>query len=189
MKYFSKLGQTVRLMLATMVLAALTGCDASGQKVVEAERDAAANRKNAQDALTDQGAKLQFTESGNAFGIRSCVVDLTGVQGITDETIALLGQLPGGVLGPTVVAGIDLSGTSITDEQLGRLSEKLPGLMKLNLRNTAISDAGLQRIAGLTSLNELDLTNTKVTAGGVEAFLKSRADNPDVKAKKPKIKR
>ncbi|MGQ0635642.1 MAG: hypothetical protein ACT4QC_13590 [Planctomycetaceae bacterium] len=63
------------------------------------------------------------------------------------------------------------------------------GLLKLNLSDTEISDKGLEEITQMLFLGELNLANTKVTDAGVKAFFKVRAENADVKLKKPKIKR
>jgi hypothetical protein len=49
----------------------------------------------------------------------------------------------------------------------------LKGLKKLDLQDTAITDAGLNQLAPLTQLEELSLSRTKVGDGSL-AFLLSR---------------
>ena len=41
-----------------------------------------------------------------------------------------------------------------------------------NLRDTMITDEGLKHLAGLTSLEELDISGTRVTEKGIEALRK-----------------
>ncbi|MGQ0637244.1 MAG: hypothetical protein ACT4QC_21760 [Planctomycetaceae bacterium] len=168
-------------------LAAPCGCDSSGESTVAAARDAGANRQSAEDALKAQGAKVTV-ENVPAIGMYFSVVDLSGVQGITDETFVLLKQMNTTWM---PILKINLSGTNIIDEQMAKLDadELSRGVTHLNLRNTAISDNGLREIRHIPSLIDLDLTNTKVTAEGVQAFLKARADNPEVQSKKPRIRR
>ena len=42
------------------------------------------------------------------------------------------------------------------------------------LQETQITDAGLKQLSGLTTLGEICLAGSKVTAAGVEAFRKAR---------------
>ncbi|MGQ0635945.1 MAG: hypothetical protein ACT4QC_15135 [Planctomycetaceae bacterium] len=169
-----------------MCLAALCGCNGS-DAFVEADAEKAKIRLSAMDALTAQGANVT-SEKLPVVGLEASVVDLSGVKNITDETLTLLKQMH---TSWKPLYKINLSGTNITDEQMARLNAKevSTAVTKLDLRNTGISDKGLQEIKNMPTLSELDLTNTKVTAEGIQAFLKSRADNPDIASKKPIIKR
>ncbi|MGQ0637678.1 MAG: hypothetical protein ACT4QC_24130 [Planctomycetaceae bacterium] len=178
---------TVGRLLVALCLAVLSGCDFSGQKVVEGARQADAIRQSAEEALTARGAKVTL-ENLAALGMYVSAVDLSGVHDITDETFTLLKQMGPGW---RPIMKINLSGTNITDEQMAKLDETelSQGVTKLTLRNTGISDKGLRDLKNMPSLMELDLTNTKVTAEGVQAFLKLRTDNPEIRSKKPKIKR
>ncbi|MGQ0636477.1 MAG: hypothetical protein ACT4QC_17835 [Planctomycetaceae bacterium] len=152
---------------------ALCGCGSQGevQGVIQ-------SRTSARDALKTQGAK--FTEKNLPLIGQTFAVDLSGLTGVTDETFVLLKQT-----GMPVI-DLNLSHTSVRDEQLAQLA---PGLTRLNLSDTEISDKGLEHLTHMGLLGELDLTNTKVTAEGVNTFLKARADIPEVQAKRPKIKR
>ena len=63
----------------------------------------------------------------------------------------------------------------ITDEICGVLVE-CQAIQGLWLQETQISDAGLKQLSGLTTLGEIWLTGSKVTAAGVEAFRKARPE-------------
>ena len=75
---------------------------------------------------------------------------------------------------PLVPFGLDLSGTRVTDAGLKELAG-LKSLQSLNLWDTLVTDAGLKELGGLTSLQSLDLKSTRVTDAGLKelAGLKS----------------
>src|SRR4051794_29697074 len=96
------------------------------------------------------------------------VVDLHGKQ-ITDDIFAsmkLIGH----------VAELDLSGSTVTDDQLAKLNEPDVGtlLIRLDLSNTAVTDAGLAKLTDLYVLLNLKLVGTKVTPAGVQRFKEQR---------------
>ncbi|MGQ0636208.1 MAG: hypothetical protein ACT4QC_16465 [Planctomycetaceae bacterium] len=169
--------------VVVVLLVAVCGCG----NPEEAGYDALIkSRGSAQDALTSQGAKIA-TQRMPVVRTEAFMVDLSGVKSITDETFALLKQMQNGV----VVLELNLAGTDIADDQIARLNVKevSGGLLKLNLSHTKISDKGLAEITNMPALMELDLTDTNVSPEGVIAFRKSRAEDTDVRAKKPKIRR
>ena len=59
----------------------------------------------------------------------------------------------------------------MTDAGLKELAG-LKSLQALNLGDTQVTDAGLKELAGLKSLQLLDLDDTKVTEAGVAAWQK-----------------
>ena len=86
-------------------------------------------------------------------------------------------ELGGHVSGPEMgplggAAGITrlyLERTTISDDDLLRLRpqlESLPNLEALGLRDTQVTDAGLEHLRGLTKLETLFLDNTQVTNCG-----------------------
>jgi hypothetical protein len=79
------------------------------------------------------------------------------------------------------VAELDLSRSTVTDEQVARLGEPGVGnvLTKLDLSQTAVTDAGLGKLTGLGVLTQLKLVGTKVTPQGVERFKAERDSNPN----------
>ena len=62
-----------------------------------------------------------------------------------------------------------LSQTAVTDAGVGRLA-CIRTLSRLSLVNTAISDASLAALSKLSNLNELDVRGTRVTANGLAAL-------------------
>ncbi|MGQ0636983.1 MAG: hypothetical protein ACT4QC_20430 [Planctomycetaceae bacterium] len=184
-------GRWLSRLIVLVLLVAFSGCDDSAGKIVDEIVKNNATVKQAQEALAAHGAKIT-TQTDPFLRLESFTVDLSGVPNITDETLALLKQLQrAAVPAAKSVANINLSGTNVTDAQIARLNDQelSAPLIQLNLRNTGISDKGLQEITNMPALIELNLTNTKVTAEGVEAFLKTRTANPQIQAKKIKIKR
>jgi Leucine-rich repeat (LRR) protein len=64
------------------------------------------------------------------------------------------------------IVAVDLSGTSVTDQELQRL-ESLSELKELSLAGTPITDGGLSLLRGLVLLTSLDLSSTSVTDAGL----------------------
>ncbi len=57
--------------------------------------------------------------------------------------------------------------------QTGRILHVRSVLDRLDLAETGITNAGLRHLTGLTSLKHLNLTDTNVTAEGVEILKKA----------------
>jgi hypothetical protein len=173
--------QPVNLLFVMLGAVAVCGCRSP---IVEYETEIK-HQASLRDGLKAQGAVLSTKTIpflGEAF-----IVDLRGVKDFTNEMIKSLKE------SRMVIIELDLSGTNVTDEQLAGLNDRelTGGVGNLNLSNTVISDDGLAKITNLNVLSELNLTKTKVTSGGIEAFYKARAENSAIAAryKKPKIKR
>jgi hypothetical protein len=62
-----------------------------------------------------------------------------------------------------------LDSLKISDEGLDSLAG-MKSLQTLNLANTPITDAGLAKLTGLSALKDIDLHFTKVTDQGVQAL-------------------
>jgi hypothetical protein len=60
------------------------------------------------------------------------------------------------------ITSIDLSNSSVKDDQLGIISA-FPHLRKLHLENTDVSDKGIQKLGNLKYLEYLNVSNTNVT--------------------------
>ena len=73
---------------------------------------------------------------------------------------------------PTTGFGLDLGRTQVTDAGLKELAG-LKSLQTLNLDFTKVTDAGLKELAGLNSLQSLYLWGTKVTGAGFEELRKA----------------
>jgi predicted Zn finger-like uncharacterized protein len=84
------------------------------------------------------------------------------------------------IAGPdSPVTGIRLNGTQVKDQDLVIL-QNYPDLRFLDLSDTAVTDAAVPMLADL-DLNELVVTNTKMTKAGVN---KLRRANPTLKVKR-----
>ena len=158
------------------------GCSSySGPSEYE-QRQAA--KKNLLEEVRKQGGKIEekhfdvFGKSGDAW-----VIDLKGAT-ISDEMIEAMATLG-------YIAEMNLSGSTITDEQLIRMDELRIGrvVMKLDLSNTAITDAALDELKNFYNLGQLNLKGTEATAEGVERFNKQQQSNPKVSLpfRNPKI--
>jgi len=160
-----------RALLAAVLLvpAALAGCGRSNYgpsdyaKMPQREEGAA-------DYIRNRGGKLakKSYPQGQAW-----TVDLHGAT-IDDELFTRLKEL-------VRITELNLSKTNLTDEQMARINDDTGSLiLKLDVSNTAVSDAGLDKLTGLPILTNLNLSGTKVTAAGVDRFRKSRQSNPNV---------
>lgn len=78
------------------------------------------------------------------------------------------------------VSELDLSGSTITDQQFAELakSEALGVTFKLDISNTGITDAGLREAQALAILYDLNVKGSKVTPAGLADFTKSRPPHP-----------
>ncbi len=65
-----------------------------------------------------------------------------------------------------------LRNTQVTDAGLEHLA-KLSELVTLDLSQTQVTDAGLRHLAGLTELRSLQLTSTPVTHSGIKKLAKA----------------
>jgi hypothetical protein len=115
-----------------------------------------------------------YPPAGNGY-----VVDLKGVQ-LTDHTFQVLNELQR-------VAELDLSNSSLTDDQMDKLNELAPRLLKLDLSNTKVTDAGLEKLTKLKFCMNLKLTGTGVTPAAAERFKQEHKRNPKARVKIPEL--
>jgi hypothetical protein len=163
---------------AGLFLPFLAGCTVDGQsdyeRWKEPQREAAA-------ALRQAGAAVTEVRSSP---LDSWTVEFPRAQ-VTDELLDCLKKLQR-------ITKLDLSYSTITDAQVARLNEvEIGGLLgHLDLSHTAVTDRGLEKLTNLKLLQNLNLTGTKVTAGGVEGFKKNRGNDPKIlpKFKTPEIR-
>lgn len=66
-----------------------------------------------------------------------------------------------------LAVNLGIVGKGATDEDLA-LVKRLPKVQQLDLHNTAVTDAGLKDLAGMTALTQLHLNGTAVTDAGLE---------------------
>jgi hypothetical protein len=135
-------------------------------------------KDSAEETIRKMGGEVTH---GRYFQWEGIAVKLKGAQ-ITDDTFRCLKTL-------AHVAELDLSKSSITDDQLARLNEQDVGtlILKLDLSHTAVTDAGLENLTDLYVLQNLNVVGTKVTAAGAERFKQQRAANPKNRIKKTMV--
>ncbi len=166
-----RLGPLFSVLLSFLLLAVLSGCKGDG--LTDYEREQKKKEENV-NSLHNQGAKIsekRYPPHGTGY-----VVDLSGAQ-LSDSIFQKLKDLKR-------VAELDLSKSSLTDDQMGQLNDVAYLLVKLDLRNTAVTDAGLEKLTNLNVCFNLYLAGTKVTQAGVENFKKQRLARPSTKTKK-----
>jgi hypothetical protein len=141
----------------------LSGCK-KDDGVSDSDRMRAA-QQNVAESLASQGAKAEEKTfpQGKAWS-----VSLRGLT-VTDEMLSEVKKLGN-------ITELDLSKSTVTDDQLGVVTSVglTPLLLKLDLSNTAITDAGLEKLDNLRLLTQMDLSGTKVTPAAVERFKEKR---------------
>ena len=167
-------GSRCSVLLTFLLLAALPGCKKDGLTDYQREENKKEERLT---TLRDGGAKVtqkNYPPHGHAY-----VVDLSGAQ-LSDSTFQNLKDLKR-------IAELDLSKSSLTDDQMDQLNSVAQYLIKLDLRNTAVTDAGLQKLTNLNLCFDLYLAGTQVTPAGVEQFKTQRLARPTTKVKKMNV--
>jgi hypothetical protein len=164
--------------LAAFALTVVIGCGKQNGGVSDYDKMMAA-KQNASTSLADSGVKT--AEKQYPLG-KAWTVDMRG-RSITDDLLRKVKELG-------TVAEIDLSKSTVTDDHLHLMHELgLHTLLaKLDLSNTAVTDAGLQKLDGCVFLSELNLAGTKVTPGAVERFKKNRQTDPRVRIKNTTVR-
>lgn len=151
-------------------LLAQSGCGPSGGGPSDNDLRMQAIEQGAE-GLRKAGAKVDARHypQGEAWA-----VNLSGMT-VTDDLIRAVKQLGN-------VTELDLSKSTVTDEQLGLINELgLPVLLlKLDLGNTAVTDAGFEKLDNMRLLSQLNLTGTKVSKAAVERFKKQRQSDPRI---------
>jgi hypothetical protein len=68
------------------------------------------------------------------------------------------------------IVEVDAGSSALDDEGLKHLVAACPGIRKLSLNSTRVTDAGLVHLAGLSQLQRLELATRGVTDGGLAHF-------------------
>ncbi|HXG11381.1 MAG TPA: hypothetical protein VNK04_16625 [Gemmataceae bacterium] len=157
--------------MVVLALVFLPACKDDGLSELERWKK---RQEEAAQSLIDKGMKATRKNypQGQAWSL-----DLSGMQ-LTDDMLRRL-------KGMGHITELNFSGSTITDDQLAIINDPEIGslLLKLNLSNTGITDAGLDQLTSPLVLQELNLAETKVTAAGVERFRKRRQQDPKVRWK------
>jgi hypothetical protein len=163
--------RTVRAGL--VVLAMILGCS-KGDGLSDYER-AHKTETDAATALREAGGELeqkQYTFQGRQGD--AWVVALKGMQ-ITDDTFGRLKALGR-------ISELDLSKSTITDDQLEKVNEMGTFIFRMDLSHTAVTDAGLDHLTSMRALTDLNLAGTKVTPAAIERLKERRRNDPLVPA-------
>jgi len=154
---------------AVAAAVALAGCRSGGG--VSYYEQAKQQEQNLVERMQGQGAKVKELSYPQG---RAWSVNLSGLT-ITDDLLRDVRQLGN-------VSELDLSKSTITDGQLGLLNElRLTTLLlKFDLSNTAVTDAGFEKLDLFKVLKEMNLTGTKVTPAAVERFKRKRQSDERV---------
>jgi hypothetical protein len=168
-------GSRFVVFLAVLFLAALPGCGRPTVSLAEREK---MQETDFVTSLQKQGGTVtekSYPPHGDGY-----VVNLSGAK-ITDETFRDLKGLKR-------LAELDLSKSSVADGQMDQLNEVAKYLVRLDLSHTAVTDAGIEKLANTYVLFNLNLAGTKITAAGVARFQKLRLQSPYTKVKRTTVK-
>jgi hypothetical protein len=101
----------------------------------------------------------------HGFQMSGWQINLAGGQ-VTDEIVDAIIEV--GKVDPVFL--LNLSRTGITDDQLARLDSNkvLQKTVELDLSETAISDAGLDRLSNYYCITKLNLKGSKATSAGAK---------------------
>jgi hypothetical protein len=137
-------------------------------------------QKEGIDAIIAQGGKAEPKNHGLGDG---WAIHLPG-QTITDETINTLKQVE-------KIAELNLSKSTVTDAQIMAMCDQklFSSLVALNVSNTGVTDAVLDKLSEVQFLAQINVTGSKITAAGLQRFRDARKNNPRIPdvTKNPKI--
>jgi hypothetical protein len=113
--------------------------------------------------LSEAGAKMRKKDAD------SMVFAVVFPPGKLDSSLLDL------LVGLKNVQQVQLSGTSVTDDDLQKL-RVLPRLTGVGLDNTAVTDAGIEHLAGIATLQIINRQGTAITDEAVSRVVKNPAD-------------
>jgi len=160
-----------------LLLAGMPGCG-DGERTINDVQRAETTIQEVVDQLKAKGgeATKKTYQLGDAW-----VIKLAGAK-IDDETLGLLKRL-------NRIAELDLSGSSITDEQMKKIAADAGGLLyKLDISKTGLTDATMDALADRVLLSEVIATGSKITQAGITKFRTARQSNRNVRVKNTTVK-
>jgi uncharacterized membrane protein len=134
--------------------------EAPQQSWIPTESVAEASEKSLQKLQTYGLQPIPLGESSHYL-----MVSFTNNRNVTDEQLQDLMGIKDQLI------WLNLSNTTITDQQMSRLSG-LDNLRVLYLNNTSVTDAGVLSISNLSELRLLNLVGTRITDNSIPALLK-----------------
>ena len=84
-------------------------------------------------------------------------------------------QVEGCVIEGCLIVSANFHGVQLTPELIGKLGS-LHNVRELDMSLTTLDDALLATIAGLRSLQKLDIRHTRVSKSGIDVFMNRRPD-------------
>lgn len=187
---FSEFARQIRHSAAALsmtgVLVIFCGCDDySGPSDYEILKQ----QQNGFSGVIESAGGTAVKEGKSMFGFEMAgwLIDLSGSK-ITDDLITKIIEV--GEMDP--VFQLNFSGTDITNDQLARLDagKVLQKTVILNLSNTAINDAGLDKLSNFYCISELNLKGSKATKAGAIRLGAKQIGNSNTPApfkKQPKL--
>jgi len=161
---------TTALLVVLLLLGGISGC--GSKNALSQYEEGVKKQEAAAERLGGLGAKTTlkaYPPHGDAWLVvlRGATVDATVL-----EDIKKLGR----------ISELDFSKSTIDDALVARLDELELGnfLLRLDLSQTSVTDAGFEKIGRLPLLRDLNLTGTKVTAGAVTRFLQNRKNDAKI---------
>lgn len=128
--------------------------------------------------LGGQAQEEQFKVAG--YEGTAWKVNLSGAQ--FDPDLGM--QLLEGLDRAGYIAAINFSGSSLTDDHLIKFDENGSSfaVMDLDLSNTAVSDAAIDKLENFMALRNVNLTGTNVSKQAVDRWLERRRQNKNIPA-------
>ena len=157
----------LRLLCLGLMSVLFAGC---GESVSEIER-AQQIKADASEQLKSLGGQVT-PKDYPGFG-QGMVVELQGAS-IDEDVIDCLAQLER-------VSELNLAKSTVTDEQFAEIAKVCGFLTRLDLSNTAVTDACFESMSNLGVLRDLNVAGTKVTAAGIQQFQSKRKADPRIR--------
>lgn len=171
----------------TCVLLSLSGCGGSYSGKSDYERKK--EKEQGFGGLIEAAGGTATKEGRRMYGfeLTGWLIDLSGAE-ITDELITSITE----VAQKDAVFQLVLSKSKITDGQLAQLDagKVLQKTVELNLSDTAITDAGLDKLSNFNCITTLNLKGSKATKAGATRLGKKQIASPDTPRpfrKQPKV--
>ena len=161
--------------VASVVLLLATGCNSyTGKTDFERMRE---SKDDFRALVTEMGGTTDY-KMFNVLGEQGMawIIDLNGSQftaGQFDDFLDLLNLMK------DYVAELNLSGSTITDDQFIRYDDAMHGrtVRELNLSGTAITDQAIEKMDNFYLLSKADFSETSITKPVVDEMLKRRRAN------------
>lgn len=158
-------------------LTGLTGC--SGDDGGAAYKSYMARKTAFRDIIKEMGGNVdrQYYRIAGYEG-NGWKIDLSGAQFEPERGMELIDALDRA----GYITLLNLSRSSVTDEQLIQFDENGSGfaVMDLDLSNTAITDAAIEKLDSFMALQNVNLSGTQVSKDAVDRWMERRRQNKNL---------